>query len=249
MIRPAPGLVLTCEHAGNCVPPAYRHVFPSHRALLTSHRGWDPGIYPVALAVSRALRVPLKAHFVTRLLVETNRSLTHPDLFSKITRSLPADEKQRVLERYYHPHRARVVALLQRVIDAGHPALHLGFHSFTPVWNGAVRTVDIGLLYDPARPGERSYCFVLKRLLERTHPEWRIRMNRPYRGTSDGLTTALRKRWPDRSYRGIEIEINQALLGRARDRTRIARSLAQCLIAASTEGENQAALPRGKRHY
>jgi hypothetical protein len=36
-----------------------------------------------------------------------------------------------------------------------------------------------------------------------------VRRNYPYRGYADGLTTWLRKRYPDPAYAGIELEINQ----------------------------------------
>ena len=39
----------------------------------------------------------------------------------------------------------------------------------------------------------------------------KVRFNYPYKGTSDGLTTTLRKKFGPR-YVGIEIEINQKLL-------------------------------------
>ena len=44
-------------------------------------------------------------------------------------------------------------------------------------------------------------------------PELRVRYNYPYRGDSDGLTTWLRKKHPAARYLGIEIEINQRLVG------------------------------------
>jgi hypothetical protein len=52
-----------------------------------------------------------------------------------------------------------------------------------------------------------------------------------YKGSSDGLTTALRDKFPAKRYVGIELEVNQALaIGPARRFTdipnRIARSLA-----------------------
>jgi hypothetical protein len=40
-----------------------------------------------------------------------------------------------------------------------------------------------------------------------------MRRNYPYRGTSDGLTTHCRRLLPDRAYVGLEIELNQRLLG------------------------------------
>ena len=47
----------------------------------------------------------------------------------------------------------------------------------------------------------------------RLDPDLRVRLNYPYRGDSDGLTTWLRRRHPAARYLGIELEINQALVG------------------------------------
>ena len=43
-----------------------------------------------------------------------------------------------------------------------------------------------------------------------------MRRNYPYRGTSDGLTRYLRKRYADRDYCGIELEVNQKHVGNGR---------------------------------
>ena len=40
-------------------------------------------------------------------------------------------------------------------------------------------------------------------------PGIRIRYNYPYRGTADGMTSYLRKRFAARTYLGIVIELNQ----------------------------------------
>ena len=86
--------------------------------------------------------------------------------------------------------------------------VHLGIHSFTPVLNGKVRNTDIGILYDPSRPQERAYAQVIKSEIKRLYPTMKVRFNYPYKGTTDGLTTTLRKKFGQR-YVGIEIEINQ----------------------------------------
>ena len=46
-----------------------------------------------------------------------------------------------------------------------------------------------------------------------------MRHNYPYSGISDGLTTSLRKRHTQARYLGVEIEINQALVGAERWRS------------------------------
>ncbi len=190
-------LLVTCEHGGNRVPARYRGLFP--RALLESHRGWDPG----ALHLARELAPGVICTTTTRLLVDCNRSEGHPRLFHE---AVPRAERARILERYYRPHRERVRAALR----GGLPVLHLGIHSFTPVLDGRRRDVDIGLLYDPSRPREREFARRWAAALRRARPDLRVRMNRPYKGTSDGLTTSLRALVPDSRYAGIELEVSQA---------------------------------------
>jgi len=205
-------VVVTCEHGGNRVPRAYAPLFRGARRLLASHRGWDPGAIGVARRLARRLGVPLHAATVTRLLVELNRSLGHRQLFSERTRGLPPAERQRILERYWRPYREAVEAEVARGVRAGR-VLHLSVHSFTPVLDGVVRDVDVGLLYDPRRAGERRFCGRWARLLRERAPELRIARNRPYRGIADGLVTHLRTRFPVSRYLGLEVEISQRFFG------------------------------------
>lgn len=73
------------------------------------------------------------------------------------------------------------------------------------------RNADIGLLYDPKRPSEKKFARNIQKNIQKRAPELRVRMNYPYKGTSDGFTSALRKLFPDTVYAGIEVESNQAL--------------------------------------
>jgi predicted N-formylglutamate amidohydrolase len=150
-------------------------------------------------------------HFatVTRLLVELNRSLGHPALFSLVTRSLPQDRREALLQRHYHPYRNAVEADIEKAAARNRRVVHLSMHTFTPVLDGTTRRADIGLLYDPHRPGEVTFCRILQASLHARRPDLVVRRNYPYRGASDGFTTALRKRWPPTAYVGIEIEVNQ----------------------------------------
>ena len=224
-----PTYYCSCEHAGNVVPPEYRPLFAGKRKLLASHRGVDIGIRPVAEQVSKALGVPLASQTITRLLVEANRSLHHPSLFSSVTKDLPGEIKRDIIARYYDPHRQRVEREIARIIKKSGRVVHLGFHSFTPVWKGKRRKVDIGLLYDPARPMEKQFCRTLRTALLANSPDLIIRMNNPYRGNADGLTTSLRKNYSDTHYLGIELEINQQQLTTPKSRRETGRLLAQAL--------------------
>lgn len=202
-------LLLTCEHGGHRVPAEYRRLFAGADQVLASHRGWDPGSLELARRLARTLDAPLIASTTTRLLVELNRSPGHPRLFSEFSKRLPPAERQRLLDRCWHPHRRAVETTLAGFIRTGQAVLHVGVHSFTPVLDGQVRSTDLGLLYDPSRESERRFCEAWQRDLRDRCPDLRIHRNVPYRGTSDGLTTFLRRRFPDTCYAGIELEVCQ----------------------------------------
>lgn len=206
-------LILSSEHGGNDVPRQYRALFRGHGALLRSHRGWDIGSLSLARSLSRSLGAPLAATTVTRLLVECNRSIGHPDLFSPVSIALKRDERRRLLDGYYFPHRARVALAVARAIERSQPAIHVGMHSFTPVFHGRVRRADIGLLYDPAHDPERRFCAAWREEILRLDPRLTVRANLPYKGSSDGLTTSLRRLYGPGLYLGIELEVNQKILG------------------------------------
>ncbi len=209
------GLVITCEHGGNRIPGPYRDLFYAHQALLDTHRGFDPGALSMARALATAFAAPLVASTVSRLLVDLNRSIGHPCLYFEATRNESAEVRQRIVKRYYQPYRARAERLVRQAIANHGHVLHLSSHSFTPELDGKVRNADIGLLYDPARPGEAELCERWKAALKACAPNLRIRRNYPYAGKGDGLTAWFRQRLPPGAYLGIELEINQKHIIRA----------------------------------
>jgi predicted N-formylglutamate amidohydrolase len=202
-------ILITCEHGGNRVPARYRPLFKRHREALESHRGYDPGALAIARDLARAFEAELVYSTTSRLLVELNRSPRHPQIFSEATRGQPPEERQTLLQRYYFPYRRQVEAEVARATRGGERVLHISAHSFTPRLNGIERRADVGLLYDPRRAGERRFCLAWKRALESARPGLLVRRNYPYRGYADGLTTHLRRRFAERSYSGIELEVNQ----------------------------------------
>jgi len=235
--RSAPAtLVLTCEHAGNRIPRPYARLFAGERGVLASHRGWDPGALPLARLLARRLRRPLLSTTWSRLLVEANRSPTNPRIWSRFTKELPADERRLILERYWRPHRRAVEEAVAAAAARGGGAVHVAVHSFTPVMDGAVRSADVAFLFDSKRRCEADLARRWGALLRQRAPQLRVRYNYPYRGNTDGLPTALRRRHPEPCYAGFELEVNQALLSRPgwrRVGEALAASLAEALASAS----------------
>lgn len=202
-------LIITCEHAGNEVPREYRHLFEDHPEPLETHRGIDIGALKLTNTIAEKMQQKPYLHTVTRLLVDLNRSVQSPTLFSEFTREEPLSVREDIFENYYRPHREKVEKRVQQIIDQGDRAMHVGIHTFTPVWEGEERDVDVGFLYDPTRDGEQQFCQLWRKQLAEKQKGLRLRMNQPYRGTMDGFTTYLRRNYSGREYLGMEIEVSQ----------------------------------------
>lgn len=217
-------LMLTCEHASNRLPAAFKKFVPVD--VQETHRAYDIG----ALQVFRKLVKFAKPEFscegkFSRLFVDLNRTITNKSAFSEYYGALEARDKplaekaKAAATAYWKEYRENVEKFVAKNIGAskkgaknngkeGADIVHLGIHSFTPALNGKVRNADIGILYDPTRPQERAYANVIRGEIKRLYPHMKVRFNYPYKGSSDGLTTSLRKKFGPR-YVGIEIEINQ----------------------------------------
>ena len=204
-------LMLTCEHASNRLPAAFKKAVPAD--VLKTHRAHDIG----AVQIFRKLVKFAKPEFCcegkfSRLFVDLNRTITNKSAFSEYYEALEASDKAAAEKAkaqataYWKEYRECVEKFVAG--NKGAEIVHLGIHSFTPVLNGKVRNTDIGILYDPARPQERAYANDINDEIKRLYPDMKVRFNYPYKGTSDGLTTTLRKKFGQR-YVGIEIEINQ----------------------------------------
>lgn len=198
--------IVSCEHGGYEVPANYSNLFKGQEEVLLSHRGWDPGALEMAGFLSNNLHAPLYKCATTRLLVEPNRSISSNSLFSEFSQGLTAEQREEALQCYYYPYRNTIEQLISESSDR---ILHLSIHSFTPVWNGESRKVDIGLLFDPDRKGEVEFCEHYYSELKKQLPSFNIEFNEPYKGIDDGFTTHLRTLFPDELYLGVEIEVNQ----------------------------------------
>jgi len=204
-----PHWLVTCEHAGNRVPEEYAYLFTEFREVLNSHLGWDPGAAELANKIAEKLRAQAYHYPITRLLIEPNRSLQNPVLFSEVSRGLSFSEKQHLIRYYYEPYRQNLKQLIKNAAKKNILTIHLSIHTFTPIWKDVVRQVDIGILYDPQRVAEKEFCRKWHLNLLKLIPSFIIRRNQPYKGSADGIATSLRKYFEEKHYLGIELEVNQ----------------------------------------
>lgn len=210
--KPPVSALITCEHASNAVPERWRELFAGYESELASHRGWDAGTPELGRKLADRLHAPLLLGRATRLLIDLNRSAGHPRRYSHWTRKLPRAERARIERDWWLPHwrayRDHIESLPGRVV-------HIACHSFTPVFEGKLRRLDIGLLYDPSRQAEKRFCKALRRAIEQRRPELRVRMNAPYRGTANGLGQQHRREFPVDRLITVELEVGQQLVERS----------------------------------
>jgi predicted N-formylglutamate amidohydrolase len=232
-------VVVTCEHASNAIPGSYNRLGLDRR-LLESHIAHDLGARDIARFYARALGAELHEGQWSRLVVDLNRSVGHRNLIVETSfgtkipgnTELEIEEKKRRIRAYHEPYRHSVVQALARVAEQCGACVHLSVHSFTPIVNGKRRDADVGLLFDPSRPNERSLAKRWAQALAASG--LRVRLNYPYRGTADGFTKNLRELFPASRYTGLELELNQALLADRPRRMHIAR-VTELAFAASLE--------------
>ncbi|MCB9830977.1 MAG: N-formylglutamate amidohydrolase [Planctomycetes bacterium] len=202
-------LILSCEHGGNDVPDEW---LPRRRCddlVLTSHRGLDLGALELARELAQACAAPLVFATVTRLLIDLNREQGSRTMFSPEAFELDEDDRQLLIERYWRPHHEQVESLLRQALDAGDRVLYLSVHSFTPVFDGRERKVDLGLLIDPGRAIDAELARHFATEFERRRPGLAIAMNEPYSGLEEGLDRAMRARFGDRDCMILTLELNQ----------------------------------------
>ncbi|MFH2137851.1 MAG: N-formylglutamate amidohydrolase [Candidatus Omnitrophota bacterium] len=223
-------ILITCEHGANTIPFEYKKNFIKNRQLLDSHRGYDRGAIDLYNVLKKDVADKAFICTVSRLLVDVNRSLHNPKVFSFISREFPAVSKQRVIAHFYAPYRNSVESAVAAIIKAGNRVVHFSVHSFTPVFNHHTRNADMGLLYDPRREAEKELCQRLAECLNSKHPELAIRFNYPYKGISDGGPAFLRSKYPEPDYCGIELEVNQKIVAGTPDRWKaLQKSISACI--------------------
>jgi predicted N-formylglutamate amidohydrolase len=202
-------LLITCEHAGSNIPKFYKKWFKGQEKVLDSHRGYDPGALDMARVIAEKTHSPLVYEKISRLLIEQNRSRKSKGIFSEYCSLMSQQEKQLLFKTVYDPYHENVTACISENIKNSKKTLHFSIHTFTPVMHGQERAADIGLLYDPSRVIELDLCAAIKEKITGEISGLKVRKNFPYKGTSDGLTTLLRRQFAEKNYCGIEIEINQ----------------------------------------
>ncbi len=205
-------VVIVCEHASRQLPRALGTLGLSEEAL-ASHIAWDPG----ALAVSRLVAARLDAMLVfqrfSRLVYDCNRPPESPaampeksELFD-VPGNAGLDQAARDArtEALYLPFREKLAGLVRRRIAEGRAPVIVTMHSFTPVYFGKPRAVEIGILHD----ADTRLADAM--LAAGAGGPYDIRRNEPY-GPQDGVTHTLKEHGLSNGLANVMIEVRNDLV-------------------------------------
>lgn len=221
---------LVCEHASSYIPAEMGDLGLSGD-ILTSHIAWDPGALKVATTLSTKLDAVLICGGVSRLVYDCNRP---PEADGAIavrseTTDIPGNqdittpERKQRIENFYRPFEQQVSAHVSKLCN---PSALITVHSFTPVYLGKKRTVEIGVLHDD---DSRLADSMLKELPTFTSAQ--IERNQPY-GPADGVTHTLKRHGLKHNLLNVMIEIRSDLIMTEKQCNEMAQILADAIKAS-----------------
>ncbi|MCC6304652.1 MAG: N-formylglutamate amidohydrolase [Rhodobacteraceae bacterium] len=237
--------VVACEHASNLFPEAVGSLGLGE-AERAAHIAWDPGALPLARGLAAALDGVLVAARVSRLVYDCNRP---PDAAGAMA---VASEHYRIpgnegLAPAARAARARAVYLpfqealrreiVGRIAEGRRPAL-VTVHSFTPVWFGTPRRVELGLIHDADPALARAAA-----ALAAARTPLVSALNAPY-SAADGVTHTLRLQAVPYGIPNVMIEVANSLLATPAAQAAMAATLAP-ILAAALESVEPAAIAAG----
>jgi predicted N-formylglutamate amidohydrolase len=210
------GFFLTADHAGRAIPDRLGDLgLPE--AERARHIAWDIGIAGVTEILSEALDAAAVLQVYSRLVIDCNRRPEWPSAIPTVSElteipgniGISPEERESRRREIFQPYHDEIARLLDRRADAGGRAVLVAMHSFTPVFKGSARSVEVGILYNPNASDIRLPRIMLDLL--RAEGDLAVGDNQPYAitGSSDYTVPV---HGEGRGLPHVEIEIRQDLI-------------------------------------
>lgn len=235
-------ILMICEHASHHIPAEFNGLGLDEQAR-AAHIAWDIGALDLALALARRLNAPLIAAQNSRLLYDCNRPPDAHDAAPAVSEAFTIPGNRDLDAAAFAARVAQIYRPFERMIaetlDTRPFAAIVTVHSFTPVFNGQPRAVDIGLLHD----AESALADFMLDAAACWADGLRVARNAPY-GPEDGVTHTLRRHAAPRSLPSLMLEIRNDLIADPSGSTAMADRLAGPIATAV---EAVAELPQSLR--
>ncbi|UVC06919.1 N-formylglutamate amidohydrolase [Rhizobium sp. TH2] len=206
-------ILLVCEHASRTLPASLGTLGLSTEAL-NAHIAWDPGALAVAQRVSGLLDATLIFQNFSRLAYDCNRPPEAPDAMPEVSeifeipgnRGMSSAERQARVDEVYLPFRETLAKTIKTRTGAERDTVIVTIHSFTPVYKGVSRRVEVGILHDrDTRLADQMLALAGQR------QEFVMGRNQPY-GPEDGVTHTLKEHGLANGLMNVMIEVRNDLI-------------------------------------
>lgn len=214
-------VLLTCEHASKHLPEPWQ--WPVEDGWIRgTHWAYDPGADWLTRELAEELRAVAVLSRFSRLLADPNRAEDSPDLIRtraegrevELNRHVDTAERERRLERLHRPYHVAI----DREVGRSRAPLLLAIHTFTPVYEGQRREVEVGVLFDE----EEALAERFRRAIAAAGLV--TRMNEPYSGRA-GLMYSVDRHARAHGRRALELEVRQDLVGDEAVRRRLRQAI------------------------
>jgi predicted N-formylglutamate amidohydrolase len=205
--------LFTADHAGKLIPRSLGNLGIA-AADLERHIAWDIGIAGVTERLSASLNAAAALQTWSRLVIDCNRDPSWPSampVLSELTqipgnRDLTDAQCAARTEAIFRPYHDRIAALIDARVAAGRRTILVAMHSFTPVFKGESRKVEVGVLYFRKTRLAEIMVSLLRQAADLTVGE-----NEPYALTEDS-DYSIPFHAERRGLEHVEIEIRQDLI-------------------------------------
>lgn len=226
-----PEILIICEHASGDIPSELGDLGLSETAR-NSHIAWDPGALEVATELRDMLRSVLVEGTISRLVYDCNRPPVAPSAIPIRSElydipgnfGLDPQSRERRIRTVYDPF-TRAVA--DQIAEHSNTLrLLVTVHSFSPVFFGKPRLVEIGILHGC----DSDFAHAMMETLPET-PPFVTRMNEPY-GAKDGVTHTIDHHGAGNGLPNVMIEIRSDLIKSQKQQKDMAKHLSGWIEAA-----------------
>ncbi|MEZ5912323.1 MAG: N-formylglutamate amidohydrolase [Paracoccaceae bacterium] len=226
-------VLLVCEHASNYFPPVFG-LLGLDAAAREAHIAWDPGALGLARGLAARLDATLVRAQVSRLVYDCNRA---PDAAGAVAersetwgvpgnRGLSEADRLARTQAVYLPFHATLHDQIARRMARGLRPVVVTVHSFTPVWHGAPRAVEFGVIHD-------ADTALALAVVEAAHKGTTLqtRLNEPY-SAADDVTHTLRLQATPYGLTNVMLELRNDLIATDAQQDAMAETLAGVLKSA-----------------
>lgn len=215
IVRPdgASDFLLAADHAGRLIPRTLG-TLGLGEAERGRHIAWDIGIAAVTEELAALLDATAVLQAYSRLVIDCNRAPGHPTSIPAISEAtaipgnegLSDDDRMARRQAIFEPYHTALSGLIDRRVAAGRRTVLVAMHSFTPVFKGVSRAVEVGVLYHH----ETRLSRIMLDLL-RAEGDLAVGANEPY-AITDTSDYTVPVHGEGRGLDHVEIEIRQDLI-------------------------------------